>query len=62
MKNCLEEYLTDECNRCPFWTDGTDDRGIGCAISAPIMLCPAFAKMYQEEESKRSEMCQAESE
>ncbi len=52
MKNCLEEYLTDKCAVCIFWADGTDDRGIGCAIPAPIMECPAFAKMYAEETKK----------
>jgi len=53
MKNCLEDYLTDKCGGCPFWCDGTDDRGIGCAIPAPIMSCPFYAKMIREMESEQ---------
>lgn len=52
-KNCLEEYLTEGCPTCPDWADGTDDRGIGCATRWPIMECPHFAKMYNEEEAKK---------
>ena len=48
-KSCLDGYLTDKCAGCPFWSDGSDDRSIGCNIPAPIMRCPAFAKMYDEE-------------
>lgn len=51
MKNCLEEYSTEKCESCPFWADGTDDRGIGCAIPAPIMDCSCFAKMFNEREA-----------
>lgn len=51
MRSCLEGYLTEKCSGCPFWLDGTDNRGIGCNIPAPIMDCPAFAKMFKEEES-----------
>lgn len=53
MKNCLEEYLTEKCANCPFWADGTDNRGIGCVIPAPIMYCPYFAKMFNEQETQR---------
>lgn len=55
MRNCLEGYLTEKCQGCPFLADGTDDRGIGCAIPAPIMKCPAFAKMCKEEEKNDQE-------
>lgn len=53
MKNCLDGYLTEECANCLFWADGTDDRGIGCAIPAPIMDCSYFAKMFNEREAQR---------
>lgn len=56
MKSCLDGYLTPECKNCPDWADGTDNRGIGCATHHPIMWCPAFAKMYEEEESKEKEV------
>lgn len=51
MKNCLVEYLTEKCVNYPFLADGTDDRGIGCAIPAPIMGFPYFAKMFNEREA-----------
>ena len=54
MKNCFDGYLTEGCKTCPDWADGTDDRGIGCACHFPIMRCPHFAKMYNEEEALRS--------
>lgn len=44
--------FTEGCGTCPFWADGTDNRGYGCAIPAPIMACPYFSKMYEEEEKK----------
>lgn len=53
MKSCLDGYLTEKCANCPFWDDGTDDRGIGCAIPAPIMECPYFYKMFNEREAQR---------
>lgn len=53
MRSCFDGYLTEKCSGCPFWADGTDDRGIDCAIPAPIMSCPAFAKAYKEDEEKR---------
>ena len=37
------------------WKDGSDDDGIfGCTTKLPIMLCPYFKKMYEEEEKKRN--------
>lgn len=53
MKNCWDGYLTEKCANCPFWADSTDDRGIGCAIPAPIMGCPYFAKMFNEQEAHK---------
>ena len=44
--------FTEGCVTCPFWSDGEDDRGYGCCIPAPIMECPFFRKMYEEEEAK----------
>lgn len=52
-RNCLEEFLTDKCEHCPFWEDGSNGR-VGCAIPAPIMACPAFAKMYNIEQGVNS--------
>lgn len=49
MKNCLEEYLTEKCHTCPFWSDGSDKTCVGCCIPASIMECKYFAKMYYEE-------------
>lgn len=49
MKNCFEGYLTPECEKCPYWADGSDNKGIGCATPYPIMWCKAFAKMCEEE-------------
>ena len=54
VKNCLEEYLTEHCCKCVDWKDGTDGT-YGCAINGPIMWCPYFAKMFEEEEAKRRE-------
>ena len=54
-KSCFDGYLTDECANCPDWKDGSDDDGIfGCTTKLPIMLCPYFKKMYEEEEKKRN--------
>lgn len=47
---CLDGYLTPECANCPDWADGSDpDKGIGCATTTPIMWCPHFAKMVEED-------------
>ena len=59
MKNCLEEYLTDHCKECADWRDGRDGT-FGCAINGPIMWCPHFAKMVEEEEAKRRERLKEE--
>ena len=52
-KSCFDGYLTEGCKTCPDWADGSDDRGIGCACHFPIMQCPHFAKMFNEEEAQR---------
>ncbi len=52
-KSCLDGYLTDGCKTCPDWADGTGERGIGCATHLPIMLCPHFKAMYEQEERER---------
>lgn len=50
-KNCLEEYLTDSCQKCEFWRN--DETACGCGCPFPIMHCEAFAKMYEEAENTR---------
>lgn len=47
--------FTEGCSTCPFWEDGTEGRGYGCGIPAPIMECRYFRKMYEEEEAKNEE-------
>lgn len=54
-RSCLDGYLTDGCRTCPDWADGTDNRGIGCACHFPIMHCPHFAAMYEQEEREERE-------
>lgn len=54
-KSCLDGYLTEGCASCPDWADGSDDRGIGCAAHFPIMECPFFKKMVEEEEAQKEE-------
>ena len=46
-KSVLNGYLTDKCEKCPFWADGTDERGLGCAIPFPIIECPFFRKIFE---------------
>ena len=46
-RNCLVEYLTPECATCPDWKNTATE--CGCGIRAPIMECPAFARMYEQE-------------
>lgn len=53
MDHCFE-YLTEHCAECVDWRDGQDDNGTGCFLNAPIMECPHFAKMYNEEKTKRT--------
>lgn len=55
MRSCFDGYLTPECANCPDWADGTDERGFGCATTVPIMWCPAFARMVEEDEKRRSD-------
>lgn len=52
-RSCLDGYLTDGCKDCPYWADGTDNRGIGCACCFPIMECPYFADMVKREEGDK---------
>lgn len=63
-RNCLEEFLTDKCKHCPFWWDGSNTPGVGCGIPAPIMMCPAFAEMYNREEGvvSNAETCTPDNE
>ena len=51
-KNCLEGYLTEGCKTCPVWQNSEDS--IGCGFRYDIMLCPHFAKMFNEAENKRA--------
>ena len=58
MPRSVFEYGTDfteGCEHCPFWADGSDNRGYGCAIPAPIMECKYFRQMYEKEESQARE-------
>ena len=49
-KSCFDGYLTDECANCPDWKNGNEDGyGLGCYTKYPIMLCPYFKKMFEEE-------------
>ena len=52
-KSCFDGYLTDECKNCPDWKDGHDGE-LGCTTKLPIMLCPYFKKMFEQEEAQRS--------
>ena len=54
-RNCLEGYLTPGCANCPDWRYGTEGHGIGCAIRAPIMECPHFRKVYEEDARREDE-------
>ena len=47
-RNCLEGYLTEQCETCPHWRNDRDACGCGCPF--PIMECAHFAKMYNERE------------
>ena len=49
--NCFDGYLTHDCDKCPYWRDGSDD-SIGCAIPLPIMYCPAFKETELNSEEK----------
>lgn len=48
-RNCLEGYLTQDCKDCCNWSDGCDDRSIGCNTNFPIDWCPSFKKVYEED-------------
>lgn len=55
-KSCFDGYLTDGCAECPDWCDGSDPtRGIGCGTCMPIMWCPHFAKMVEEDENSKED-------
>lgn len=50
MRSIFDGYLTDACATCPDWADGSDPkRGFGCACHFPIMHCPHFAKVFEED-------------
>lgn len=48
MKSCFDGYLTEGCKDCPDW----NKNGLGCGFNYDIMLCPHFAKMYNEDAQK----------
>lgn len=52
MPNCLNGYLTPECKDCPFWLDGSDEKGYGCGAPFPISHCPSFEDLMNEYEQK----------
>lgn len=54
-KNCLEEYLTESCAKCAYWSDGTKEPCTGCCAPFPIMECNAFADMYNRKEREKEE-------
>ena len=49
MRSVFEGYLTDDCEKCPFWSDGTNGTALGCAYIGPIMNCSSFKRMYEED-------------
>lgn len=51
-RSCFDGYLTPECFNCPDWKDGSDGKSFGCGCSFPIMLCPHFKKVYEEDKAK----------
>lgn len=61
-KSVLESgaSFTEGCEHCPFWNDGTKNingmTGCGCCIPAPIMECPYFRKMYEEEAKSQTQL------
>ena len=58
MARSVLEHGTDftaGCKNCPFWADGSDNRGYGCAIPVPIMECKYFREMYEKNEKKGEE-------
>ena len=54
-RSCFDGPLTEACAKCEFWKDGSDSHSIGCAYPGPIMNCPEFEKMYNEEERIKNE-------
>lgn len=59
MKNCLNEYLTKECENCTFWADGANGQTIGCTMIASNMDCvykrslwDKFRKTFMEDITK----------
>jgi len=54
MLNCLTEYLTPECHKCPDWHDGSDG-SYGCGTHFPIDWCPAFKVMEAEYDNNSEE-------
>lgn len=54
MLNCLIGYLTPKCKTCSFWSDGSDsNKGIGCRINVPIIMCPDYVKAKEEDKKKK---------
>lgn len=55
-KSCLDGYLTEGCETCEYWEDGSNlDKGLGCNCNFPIMWCAHFEKMYNENEGIKQE-------
>lgn len=44
MNSCVNGYLTEACPICPDWSDGSDQRGIGCCTPYPIDHCSFFRR------------------
>lgn len=51
-RSVFDGYLVPECETCPDWEDGVNSDGLGCGAHFPIMECPYFARMYEEEENR----------
>lgn len=55
MNNCFEGFLTEHCEGCPWWADGTQGKGLGCATPFPIMACPHFKEMYDNDPRNKTD-------
>lgn len=51
MKNCLDGYLTEECNDCGWWRN--DEESVGCSAPYPISNCETFSRAEKEKTKKK---------
>ena len=52
-RNVLEGFLTEQCEKCEFWQDGSNDT-LGCGYPGPIDNCDAFKKMFEANEKEEN--------